>query len=416
MQRFAGDVSRPVRREPRDGVRDVLRGAEPRQRIARKRRVAQALVSGQRLDEFRLDKPRCDGIHSDVVLALLQRQRACEAEQAGLCGRIVRLAGVPEVRARRNVDDASPALFHHRRQCGFRAKVRALQHGIDDRIPIFSGHLRQIFVAHDLAGLFGLKGWQLLFVLEGLPAVALGVAAWFVLGENVKAVQWLSPREKAIVTSQMDLEQRQPAVHARTWMSEVLNDPRMYAAILGYFAITCATVAISFWVPTIIKTLEVDDVRMIGWLSALPYLAATIGLWAIGRHSDRTQERRWHTALSLIASAVGFMLLGQVSHSLSLTLAMLAVAATGLYGAIPVFWTIPTTYLSRTAAPGGIAMISSIGCLGAFSSTAIIGAVKSLTGSLNMAMGAVGLIMVAAAVILLIAFPRSLLSKPRENA
>lgn len=272
------------------------------------------------------------------------------------------------------------------------------------------------WIMHDLAGLFGLRGWQLLFVLEGLPAVVLGVAAWFVLGENVKSVQWLSPHEKAIVTSQLELEQRQPATHGRAWMREVLGDPRMYAAILGYFAITCATVAISFWVPTIIKTLEVADVRVIGWLSALPYLAATIGLWAIGRHSDRTQERRWHTALSLIGSAAGFMLLGQVSQSLPLTLAMLAVAATGLYGAIPVFWAIPTAYLSRTAAPGGIALISSIGCLGAFSSTAIIGAVKSLTGSLVMAMSAVGVIMVAAAIVLLIAFPQSLFVKPRESA
>jgi ACS family phthalate transporter-like MFS transporter len=267
------------------------------------------------------------------------------------------------------------------------------------------------WIMHDLNGLYGLKGWQLLFVLEGLPAILLGLAVPWVLSEKAQDAKWLSEREKSIVTSELQRKPHKTKVPLTTVLAEILVDPRMYAAIFGYFAITCAVVSFNFWVPTIIKGLQIADIREIGWLSALPYLTGTAGLWFIGRHSDRTNERRWHTSLSLIASAGGLILLGHVSHSLTLTLTTLSLAAIGIYAAIPVFWAIPTTYLSEKAAPAGIAITASIGGLGALSSSGIIGAVKNLTGSLDLAMGAIGLVMIAAGILIHIAFPKSVLAR-----
>jgi D-galactonate transporter len=272
------------------------------------------------------------------------------------------------------------------------------------------------WIMHDLAGLHGLRGWQLLFVYEGIPAIGLGIAAYFYLSDRVSDAKWLSPREKTIVLHHLQADHALKSVTNHVRLAQMFRDPRLYAAIFVYFSITCATVAISFWVPTLISGLAVTDVRTIGWLSALPYAAATVGLWAIGRHSDRTLERRYHVAGALLTSAVGFMLLGIASSSVGWTLALLALAATGLYGAIPVFWAIPTAYFSNTTAAGGIALISSLGCIGAFLSTGIIGWVKSLTGSLSIAMGAVGVIMVVAAIVLLIAFPANSLHQQSLNA
>jgi len=264
------------------------------------------------------------------------------------------------------------------------------------------------WIMHDLSGLHGLRGWQLLLIYEGMPAIMLGVAAYFFLTNSVSEATWLSTNEKGMVAHDLQIEKMSAAEPERVPLRVLFRDPRLYAAVFVYFAITCATVAMSLWVPTLIKSFAIGDLRTIGWLSAVPYLAAAIGLWGIGRHSDLKLERRYHVAVSLIVSAAGFILLGAVGQHVGWTIALLALSATGLYGAIPVFWAIPTTYLSRSSAAGGIALISSLGCLGGFMSTAIIGWVKSLTGSLNIAMGAVGILMIIAAVALLIVFPARL--------
>lgn len=272
------------------------------------------------------------------------------------------------------------------------------------------------WIMHDLSGLHGLRGWQLLFIYEGLPAIALGITAYFFLTNGVAQAKWLSDSEKAIVLADVQAEHVSKSESGGGSLRMLFRDPRFYAAVFAYFSITCATVAMSLWVPTLIKGMAVNDLRTIGWLSAVPYVAATVGLWAIGRHSDYRLERRYHVAVSLVASAVGFILLGFTGGSVGWTIALLALAATGLYGAIPVFWAIPTSYLSRSNAPGGIALISSLGCLGGFLSTAIIGWVKSLTGSLDVAMGAVGLLMIVASVGLLVAFPARLIQPVRTDA
>jgi ACS family phthalate transporter-like MFS transporter len=270
------------------------------------------------------------------------------------------------------------------------------------------------WIMHDLAGNHGMKGWQLLFLYEGLPPILLGLFAFFYLNDRVSDAKWLSNREKAIVLGNLRAEQRMKETFTQSQKIPMLKDFRVYAAILAYFAICCGTGAMSFWMPTLIKGLDISDVRIIGWLSAIPYLTATVGLWIIGRHSDRTGERRWHVACCLIASAIGFSLLGSANGNAPLTISLLALAATGLYGAVSVFWSIPTAYFSKTSAAGGIALVSSMGCIGGFASTVFIGWIKGFTGSVGMAMGAVGVIMVIGALVLLIAYPASLLREKSQ--
>jgi len=265
------------------------------------------------------------------------------------------------------------------------------------------------WIMHDLAGLHGLKGWQLLFLYEGLPPILLGLFAYWYLDNNVSDAKWLTQREKSIVTGHLRNEDAAKSTDSTRVKVHLLKDFRVYAAVLAYFAICCGTGAMNFWMPTLIKGLHVDDVRIIGWLSAIPYLAAIIGLWVIGKNSDRTGERRWHVAGCLVASAVGFGLLGVAQGNAPLTIGLLALAATGLYSGVCIFWAIPSTYLSRTSAAGGIAMISSLGCIGGFVSTVFIGWILGLTGSVGAAMGGVGVIMILGAVVLLIAYPATLL-------
>ncbi len=265
------------------------------------------------------------------------------------------------------------------------------------------------WIMHDLAGNHGMKGWQLLFLYEGLPPILLGLFAFFYLNDRVNDARWLTNREKSIVLGQLRLEQRAQELSVSAPKAFMLKDVRVYAAIIAYFAICCGTGAMSFWMPTLIKGLDIADIRAVGWLSAIPYLAATVGLWGIGKSSDKKGERRWHVACCLIAPAVGFALLGSANGNAPLTIALLSLAATGLYGAVSIFWAIPIAYFSKTSAAGGIALVSSMGCIGGFVSTAFIGWVKELTGSVSVAMGAVGIIMVVGAVILLLAYPASLL-------
>lgn len=265
------------------------------------------------------------------------------------------------------------------------------------------------WIMHDLAGNHGMKGWQLLFLYEGLPPILLGVFAFFYLNDRVTDAKWLNAREKSIIVGQLRIENLAKDASPSAPKLRMLNDVRVYAAIIAYFATCCGTGAMSFWMPTLIRGLDIPDIRAVGWLSAIPYFAATLGLWLVGKSSDRTGERRWHVACCLFASALGFALLGSANGNAPLTIALLSLAATGLYGAVSIFWSIPIAYFSKASAAGGIALVSSVGCIGGFASTAFIGWVKELTASVAVAMGAVGIIMVIGAVILLMAYPASLL-------
>jgi predicted MFS family arabinose efflux permease len=248
----------------------------------------------------------------------------------------------------------------------------------------------------------GLANWQWLFLIEGVPAVALGLVALVVVDDTPPRARWLSDRERAFVMDDLGREQRES--HTRTHsLIEALRLPRMWLLTMVYFCLVSANPTLGFWGPTIISGLGVSNNLAIGLLSAVPSVAAVIATVLVGRHSDRTLERRWHAALACFSAAVGLILIGVFANTPPLAFGALVLAQAAVIAAFAPFWQMPTLALAGTAAAGGIALINSIGNLSGWLGPFMVGWMRDLTGRTS-----TGLYVVAAlelvATILLVGF------------
>jgi MFS family permease len=261
------------------------------------------------------------------------------------------------------------------------------------------------FIMTRLAGVGGLPGWQWLFLLEGVPAVTLGIFAFFFLGDSPADVRWLSGREKALISRELLVDETSKHSGHLDGLRGALANPRVYLAAIVYFAVMMPFNAIGFWAPTIIRDLGVANVLDVGLLSALVFIAAAIGTYVVGASSDRMMERRWHVAGSAAVTALAFALLPAASHNVTIGVCLLALAAAASYGCFVVFWTIPHTFLPRSSAAGGIAMITSLGGTGGFVSPAFVGWTKMQTGSAEFGLIGLAVVLMAGVVLMLIVFP-----------
>ena len=228
------------------------------------------------------------------------------------------------------------------------------------------------------AGKAGLAGWQWLFLLEGLPAVALGVLTLAVLDDGIDDATWLEDGEKALLKQELarDGEPRAP------WgLRHVFGSGRVWILALVYFLLVMGLYGVGFWLPQLIRNSGVRDVLDIGLLTAIPYGIAALAMIAAARHSDRSGERRWHVALAAFAGAGGLLVSTYYANHPALALAALSVATAGILSALPVFWSVPTALLGGSAAAAGIAMINSLGNLAGFVSPYLVGAIKDATHS-----------------------------------
>ncbi|SAK91228.1 MFS transporter [Caballeronia ptereochthonis] len=263
------------------------------------------------------------------------------------------------------------------------------------------------FIMTRLAGVGGMPGWQWLFLLEGVPAVTLGIFAFFLLGDTPAEVRWLDEREKALVARELLADEKSKHTGHLDGLRGALANPRVYLAALVYFAVMMPFNAIGFWAPTIIRDLGVASVLDVGLLSALVFIAAALGTYVVGASSDRRMERRWHVAGSAVVTALAFALLPAAGHHVAVGVGLLALAAAASYGCFVVFWTIPQSFLPRSSAAGGIAMITSLGGTGGFVSPAFVGWVKTQTGSAQYGLIGLAVVLLAGVVLLLLAFPAS---------
>jgi sugar phosphate permease len=241
-------------------------------------------------------------------------------------------------------------------------------------------------------GHFGLAGWQWLFLVEGLPCVAMGVFLFFWLDDSPKNAAWLIPAEKQLIAEQVDAAGS--ATHQR--FVTVLKDLRIYVLSLSYFGMIAALYALSFWLPTLLRTAGVTRTLSVGLYSSLPYIAAVVSMLTYARHSDRTGERRRHSAIACLVGATMFAVAASTLHRLYICLPALILAAGAIYAAYTVFWTIPSEYLKGTAAAGGIALINSLGLVGGFVSPLLIGGLKTVTGSLSAGLYVISALLVLA--------------------
>ena len=259
------------------------------------------------------------------------------------------------------------------------------------------------WIMRTLGNVHGLAGWQWLFLAEGLPCVALGVIAFWFLDDSPRDASWLTAGDMALLAEDLRASS-QRSRHSAFGLA--LRDPRIYGMAFIYFCMICGLYTVSFWLPSMLKAVGVNDTVRLGWLSALPYLVTVMAVPLIAQHSDRRRERRLHSAIPGVCGAVALLAASGLGHHLGGTLLFMTIATVGIYTAYVVFWSIPTAYLKGTAAAGGIALINSIGLLGGWLSPSLIGWLKEATGTLETGLIVMAAILFAGSVsVLLIRLP-----------
>jgi ACS family tartrate transporter-like MFS transporter len=230
-----------------------------------------------------------------------------------------------------------------------------------------------------LHGGLGLAGWQWLFVIEAVPAVILAGVVFFYLTDRPADAAWLEPDERAWLAERLAVQQRQrEAVHSYTVAQSLVN-PRVIGLSLVYFGAVATNYGLSFFLPQIVKAFGLNTL-LTTLVSATPYLVGVIGMVWWGRRSDRVAERRFHTALPLLVAAAGIAVSTALDDP-TLKMLSLCVAGFGIFACLPVFWTLPTAFLSGASAAAGIAVINSIGNLAGFAGPFAMGWIRDHTGS-----------------------------------
>jgi len=230
-----------------------------------------------------------------------------------------------------------------------------------------------------LHGGLGLAGWQWLFVIEAVPAILLAGVVFFYLTDRPADAAWLAPDERSWLAQRLALEQRQRLAVRSYTVAESLVNPRVLGLSLVYFGAVATNYGLSFFLPQIVKAFGLNTF-LTTVVSATPYVVGVIGMVWWGRRSDRVAERRLHTAIPLFLAAAGIAVSTALDDP-SLKMIALCVAGFGIFACLPVFWTMPTAFLSGAAAAAGIAVINSIGNLAGFAGPFAMGWIRDHTGS-----------------------------------
>lgn len=235
------------------------------------------------------------------------------------------------------------------------------------------------WIMSSMGGVLGHANWQWLFILEGIPSVLAGIAVLAFLPDRPKDARWLSPDMAQAMTTRLESEAKANAKEHN--FKAALTDWRVWFCTLLYFCIVSGNATIAFWTPSIIKEIGIQGNFTIGLVAAIPFIAGTAAMVWNGKHSDRTGEVRLHCAFAALIAAIGLTATGALIGNALGALIALTVAAVGILAAFPVFWAMPQTFLTGTAAAGGIAVINSIGNLAGFVAPYTIGLSTQVTGS-----------------------------------
>jgi ACS family tartrate transporter-like MFS transporter len=250
-------------------------------------------------------------------------------------------------------------------------------------------------------GLLGLRGWQWLFLVEGVPALLLGVVTFVFLSDRPADAAWLARDEREWLTQAIQREQAaitDPQSHS-AWRA--LADWKVLALSLAYFGTSAGLYTIGFWAPLMVKSLGFSVVR-VGFLVAIPNLVAILGMVLWSRDSDRTGERYWHAAIACLIAAAGMAMAALAGSSAVLAISGLSLTAFGVSAAKPPLWSLPTMFFGGTAAAASIGLINSLGTLGGFAGPYMIGSTNGAGSHFSRGLSLVGGTLVVSAITIVI--------------
>ncbi|GAA4926993.1 sugar phosphate permease [Actinomycetospora succinea] len=266
-------------------------------------------------------------------------------------------------------------------------------------------------------GLFGLTGWRVMFLFEGIPAILLGIVTFFALTDRPEQARWLTEDERSWLRRRLDAEAAQVEAADHWPLRRALTAPRILALAFVYFGVTYGLYALGFFLPTIVSDFEQQFGTKLstidkGMVTSIPYVVAAIGMVVWSRAADRAASRtdggflagergrRWWLALPMILGGVAIPIALYLEDPYS-AMAAVTVCAVGTCAALPTFWPLPSQFLTGAAAAGGIALINSLGNISGFAAPYITGGLADLTGSQRAGLWVVGIVTVVAAVVAL---------------
>ncbi|MGW4246513.1 MFS transporter [Nocardia sp. NPDC004722] len=250
-------------------------------------------------------------------------------------------------------------------------------------------------------GVFGLRGWRFMFLVEGVPSLILAVVTWWYLTDSPDKATWLEPAERQWLAAELAVEDTQRTAEEHWSLRKALTHPRILGLALVYGGIVYGLYALGFFLPTIINGFQQQygthySVIQRGLINAVPYVIGAVVMVWWSPHGDRTGERVWHVALPALVGGLAIPVTLYLGNPFSAMVAV-TVCAVGVLAALPTFWALPSTFLSGAAAAGGIALINSIGNISGFAAPYVTGWLKDWTGTQKAGLWVVGAAMVGSA-------------------
>jgi len=219
------------------------------------------------------------------------------------------------------------------------------------------------WIMDTLSGAKGLAGWQWLFISEGIPSILVGFFVIYYLNSSIEEAKWLTAKEKALLARNLAAEE---TTKSENKLSDAFKSVTVWILCAIYFTLMIGLYGIAFWLPTIVKAFGIKGYLGVGLITAIPYGVAVIGMILLSNHSDKTGERRLHYVFTALAGAAGLVLSGVFASNPVLAIIFLSIGTLGVIGAMPLFWPVPSAFLTGTAAAAGIGIVNSVGNLGGY--------------------------------------------------
>ena len=268
------------------------------------------------------------------------------------------------------------------------------------------------WVMDTLSGVWGLAGWQWLFLIEGIPSAIVGIWVISYLDSGIKEAKWLTEEEKALLSTNIANEDKHKH---EVRIVDAFKSGKVWVLCAIYFTLMIGLYGIAFWLPTIINAFGFKSYITIGLITAIPYGFATIGMILLSRNSDRTGERRIHYFLNVTAGAIGLTLSGIFASNPILSVIFLCIGTLGVLGSMPLFWPIPSAFLAGTAAAAGIGIVNSIGNLGGYVGPNIPIWVKAFSKDPSAALYVIAILLFIGGLLVVGFIPRSVNVKPSPD-